>query len=511
MTRPDEIPTHLVGAMIPNNIAGARWALAWLLRGFARRVPAETESQRARKRNLGRELADAIVPLAVSERSVIGFFRALCSRWDVDPTGAGEGGPLEAWTPKGRIRWDRALSRVSIAHARMVVHENPQFIAQFAVSYNDGSPEAMDADEALLQAFASETREPTRPTEYTETGSRTIVPRGYRTVLTSTNEAHHGADEKHGNVSLFRRKRTFDRVTGEYVLHPFISGNAVRGMWRDIVMDRLLSLVDLTTKDLSPGVSQSLFAGGTIRSGADTAKVNNTLRRSLRELLPAWDLFAGTMAEQMMGGRLSVCDMIPVCRETAWLVRDVVAPGADMIAFRESLPEAQELTTLRLLTRMTHREFGDDEGVQMLVNTELVVPGTQWVHRITLRGIDGVRSVVASCMADLLEEWSATGGVVGAGCARGYGYTSFAPYQREGDCAPLPDAGEYIEHCKRHADEIRELLLGLGTKGGESEEPGEPKRKPLGKAASKALKEQLAKRGAPEPDPSAADVQGQLL
>lgn len=87
-SRPDEIPANLVGALIPQNLAGARWAIAWLLRAFARMVPGETNSQRERRRNLGKELADALPPLAVSERSALGFFRALCDRWGVDPTGA---------------------------------------------------------------------------------------------------------------------------------------------------------------------------------------------------------------------------------------------------------------------------------------------------------------------------------------------------------------------------------------------------------------------------------------
>jgi len=508
MDRPDEIPAHLIGAIIPQNTAGARWVLAWLLRGFVRRVPAETESQRARKRNLGRELAEALVPLSVSERSAIGFFRALCARWDVDPTGAGEYGPLEAWTPKGRIRWDRALSRVTMAHARLVLHESPAFFTQFATSYTDGTDDAMDADEALLQATASESREPVKPAAYTELGSRTVVPRAYRTVFTSTTEMHHGADEKHGNVSMFRRKRAWDRVGGEFVLFPFISGNAVRGMWRDIVMGRLLNRIGLKSTDVAPSTAQALFAGGTIKSGADTSKVNNALRWRLRELLPAWDLFAGTVADQMMAGRLRVCDVIPVCRETAWLVRDAIAPAAEMLAFRDALPEAQELTTLRLLTRMTHREFGEDEGVQMLVNTELVVSGTRWVHRAMVLGLDGVPAVALSCLADLLEEWAAIGGGLGAGCARGYGLTTFAPYVREGDAAALPSPDVYLAHIDARAAEIRALLAELGAKP-EGGEPGEPKPQKLSKRASKAVRDTISAPSAPVD--SADPGQGALL
>lgn len=514
-SRPDEIPAHLVGALIPQNIAGARWAIAWLLRGFVRKLPRDTNSQRNRAREFGRELADALMPLAVSERSALGFFKALCSRWDVDPTGADVGGPLEAWTPRGRLRWDRALSRVSIEHLRMVVHENPAFLAQFAVTWNETEEEDR-ADDALLASFGTETHERTTPYAYRDPDSEatTVVPSSYRAVLTSTSEMHHGADEKHGNVALFRRKRVFDRVIGEYVMHPFVSGNSVRGVWRDMVMDRMLSLVGLTTRELSPGVAQSLFAGGTIKSGADTAKVNNELRRRLRDLLPAWDLFAGCIDDQMMSGRLRVNDMIPVCRETAWLVRDAIDPGADMLAFRESLPAAQELTTLRLLTRHTHREFGDDEGVQMLVNTELVVSGTQWIHSVRVGGLDGVPLVVQSCLADLLEEFRETGAQIGAGGARGYGLHALSGYTRTGKYGALPSPDAYLEHCERNREPMRELLLTLGRKAGwEGDGDGaEPKSKPLGKKASKAIKAAFEQRSAAESAPSTGDApQGSLL
>ena len=514
-TRPDEIPAHLVSALIPQNVAGARWSIAWLLRGFVRRLPRETNSQRNRAREFGRELADALMPLAVSQRSTLGFFEAVCNRWDVDPTGSDAGGPLEAWTPRGRLRWDRALSRVSIEHLRMVIHENPAFLAQFAVTWND-TEEEDGADDALLASFGTETHERTTPHVYVDPGSAatTVVPSSYRAVLTSTSEMHHGADEKHGNVALFRRKRVFDRVIGEYVMHPFVAGNSVRGGWRDLIMDRALSLVGLTTKDLAPSTAQSLFAGGTIKSGADTAKNNNALRWKLRELLPAWDLFAGCLDDQMMAGRLRVNDMIPACRETAWLVRDALAPGADMLAFRESLPAAQELTTLRLLNRLAHREFGESDDIQMLVNTELAVSGTQWIHSVRVGGLDGVSLVVQACLADLLEEFRETGAQVGAGGARGYGLHALSGYVRTGKYGALPPPDPYLEHCEKHRDAIRDLLTGLGRKAvaeGDAD-AGEPKSKPLGKKASKAIKAALDQRSAAEVTPPADDVpQGSLL
>src|SRR5690606_17693372 len=124
---------------------------------------------------------------------------------------------------------------------------------------------------------------------------------------------HHGADQKSGNVQLFRRHAVFDPLTGKRAFVPFLSGNSIRGLWRDMVMGRWLQLLGLKASDLPTVRAHALLAGGAVAEGADGATVNNAVRRRARELCPPWDLLAGCTDQQIMSGRARVSDATLVC------------------------------------------------------------------------------------------------------------------------------------------------------------------------------------------------------
>lgn len=271
---------------------------------------------------------------------------------------------------------------------------------------------------------------------------------------------------------MFRRERRIDPTTGEHVLVPFLSGNAVRGMWRDTIFFRLLRLVGLRADEIPPRTAHALLAGGTIEAGADGAGVNVSLRRKVRSLLPAWDLFAGVFEQQIMRGVLRVHDANVVCRENAWLLHPTIRPkrpgSADVMGFdefRAAVPPADDLTQLRLLTRHAHRELEGSEGVQMLTETEVLLPGTMIAHSFQLLDPAGASSLAASCMADLLDEFQGDA-FVGAGNARGYGQVAFDQYRPDVGHEILPPPDEYLAYVREHRDAIRAFLL--GDKGGET-------------------------------------------
>lgn len=435
-TRPEPINPELLPALVPNNRAGARWMLAWLLRSVRSRLPSNTASQVKRKRNFGSELAAVLPALSVTTKSPLEFFFRLCSRWDVDPVGDAESYPLEVWTPRGAIPWALAISRLSIENIRAVVAESPHLLGQFAAKWNETDEEDRE-DDALLASLATSTPEaPRAPLSGLLPSGDAIAPREYVSLWVGTGPCHHGADSKSGNFAAFRRQPVLDHVANEIVEVPFLSGNSIRGAWRDLAMKRLCELLGLDPRALAPNVSQSLFAGGTIESGADTAKIDNRLRRRLRELLPAWDLFGGNMAGQMMAGRLRVSDAVLVCKTNAWTVSQVVAPGVPVTDVRAALKDATELMSIRQLTRRDHAEYrgedADSESMQMITQTEVVDAGAQWVHRFSLYGNEGVSPLTQSCMADLLEEFAAIGGWLAASPARGFGSVAVAPYAARG-------------------------------------------------------------------------------
>ncbi len=402
---------------------------------------------------LSSEIGTSLVPLVVSERTALSFWRAFCARFQVEETSP-EWGPLEVWMPEGRMPWTRAIASLHYPHMRVVIHENPSLLADFACRFpKDEDEERMDAD--MFDAFP----EPTAGGRFVPTRPGTMIaPRSFRTVWTLTGPMSHGADEKAGNVNLFRRHRSIDALTGEHCYVPFISGNAIRGMWRDMLMARWLDLIGLQPKDLPSSKVHALVAGGNVEAGADGAGVNLGVRRRAREMCPPWDLVAGCIEQQIMQGHARVHDAVLVCRENAWLVHEAVAPGTDVRAFAASLPEASELTQLRLGTRHAHKEFEGAEGSQMIFNTELLLGGSQMMHSLQVYGINGVSETTASCLADLLASFRDYA-TTGAGNARGFGQLAFDPYQAGEGTPALPDPKVYLDLCAEKREAMREWAL----------------------------------------------------
>lgn len=427
-----------------------RRLLAYLLRATVRRVREDRIGEH-RFRGLAGELAGALVPLVVGASSPLGFYRGLCDRFAVDATGSDtEWGPIEAWLPEGRIRWDRALAVMSLATMRRVIEESPEFLATFAKEWGD---EGEDAEFALFPEPRSNDQlfVPTLPTQL-------IAPSCYRSVWTLTRDFHHGADVKSGNVSLFRRHETQDALTGKRHQVPFVSGNAIRGQWRDLVMGRWLQLLGLKASDIPPIRAHSLLAGGSIDQGADGSTVNNVVRREARDKCPPWDLLGGNTDQQIMSGRLRVGDLVLVCRENAWLVRDAVAPGDTLERFAMGLPEACTMTQVRQGTRHKHADIEQSDGVQMLFNQEVLIAGSQVVHTLRLWGLDGVDPVTLSCLSDLLEQFRRLGSS-GASSARGFGDVAFDGYAPGDGMPALPSPDLYLEAVEKRRDEMIEWAM----------------------------------------------------
>ncbi len=473
-----------------------RARVCYLVRGLWRRVNFDAIPQ-ARRRNLSSELVEQLFPLAVSERSTHGWVRALCARFDIDLTTSDRspypassivpevfihGVPGEEVSrigdvPHRRVRWDQLVRLIPFQALRVVLHDEAAFVATFAMAESS----AVDTECFPISQQAETPKwKPTLP--------RTIIePRSLRATWTLVSPLVHGHDQKTGNVQLFRRQRSVDPTNGTVNLVPFVSGNAVRGAWRDQLFSRLLHLVGLTFREMPPQRAHALLAGGTIEAGADSAKVDVGLRRRAREICPAWDLIAGCIDGQIMKGLLSVMDAELVCQENAWKLHHVLAPELSFDDFRGSLKLADDLTQLRLMTRQEHRDIErahPDKSLQMIVNVEAVLPGAQLFHRFAIHGLEAASELARSCMADLLEEFRDVG-KAGAKHASGFGAIAFDGYAGA-DGMTLPDRSIYLEWVERTATEIRSWLLGeweTPTAASEENEEAPKKRGRKAKAA----------------------------
>lgn len=474
-------------------IEQARPLLAYLLRALTRKIDRETIGKE-RYRNLTTEMADHLRAAAVASRTSMQFIATIAERFGVDLANDGEGRPLAAFVPEALagdlpgasyegarvVSWAMIAQHTPLEALRILVneHDGPAFYVSFA----QVKPSADD-----VQFFRAP--EP-------EKGDRWVgmipsesmqSPKQHRAWFTLVSPLAHGHDEKAGNVVLFRRQRQADPFTEEHALVPIYTGNAVKGAWRDVFFARMLRAIGvLPERDLSPRRAQELFSGGTIESGADGAVAKLDVRRRARRTIPAIDLLGGCIEQQIMTGLLRVHDCTLLCRENAWKLYRMMAPmgrsGAPLSFedFRASLPPADDLTILRLGTRHAHRDLpGGGEGVQMLWNTEALLPGARLMHSFSLMSLSTISSLAKSCLADLLQDFADTG-LLGAQTARGPGQISTTGYVPAEKADPLPTPDEYQSYLASHRDEILDWLGATKDDAAPAEEAPAPAKKGRG-------------------------------
>lgn len=446
---------------------------AYLLRALVWRVrDAVTDEYRLTR--LPEELSTAIRGEHRDGMWCESWIDRLAERWGISLAGD-DATPyaLAARTPEGWVPWVVACRAIRRTDLAQLVAEWGSYLATFATS-----KPSEDDEELLRIELPPEVSNPWRAAM----PSNPVIPHRHVAVLTLTAPLHHGADEKDGNVSRFRTERRYNGLLGRSVEVPFISGNAWRGQVRDLVAQDLFDTIGMEAREAAPAMANALFSGGSIESGSASSGANVAMRRALRGLLPIVDLLGGVYGNEPMDGVLRATDLLPICRETADTVVYLVAPeiaaqGDDAVrAWAERLPWAEDLYETRQLTRHAHRDLESD-GVQMLVRTEVIRAGTQWVHAASLACKDRMLSpLTRSAFARALDLFVQSG-AIGAGNARGLGAFVTDGYGDAGDSAP------YLDHLRANAEQIRDVLRGVVSLGAGAPKPEKPTKASRGKGA----------------------------
>lgn len=453
---------------MPPGFQSSMRLVAYALRSLASKIRATCDDE-YRVSNLGDELTTAVRGEYRHGMHPIVWLSALAARWDVSLAGErreqgdghAEGFPLALWLPVGRCRWDEAMACVRRADLARIVEDYAPLVATFAVT---GLGRDATTDERFAESMLLDVGEPDEvPSPWVPALPKSLLtPSLLYAVWTATGPLAHGADTKDGNVNRFRTEKRHDLLTGRSAEIPLCAANAWRGQFRDVLVADMLERLTLSPNELPQAIAHALFAGGAIEAGSETIATMVGLRRHWRAMVPAVDLLGGIFDAQTMQGRLVVRDALPVCRETAADVAGVIAPGVSPSDLAPRLPCAADLFEIRQSVRNAHREI-DGDGGQMILRTEVIRAGVQWVHAVGLRGGESpVAALTASCLAHGLALMAARGGV-GASQARGMGAIAFDPYAPMGaGVQPLPSADAYLAHLSGPlADEIRETLMGL--------------------------------------------------
>lgn len=252
----------------------------------------------------------------------------------------------------------------------------------------------------------------------------------------------HFGDEKTGSTPILRTIPIWDPAQNRRVPVPIVSGNAIRGVLRRLVMRDMLDRLSYNLQ--STKLHHALFTGGLLESTDETSgEVDLAFRREVRDGIPALALFGTALGNQMIPSCLKVSHAYPYCRE----VRAILPPGLEDA--RLEYP-ARHFTFASFHTRrdeLRAEREEDEQAMQMLVEYEAFVPGTRFAHGFVLVNPSDLE---VSCLAHVLALWREVpfiGGKSGSGEGRiAFGY----------DCpfAPQP----YTDYLSEQRDALVALL-----------------------------------------------------
>jgi len=463
-------------AKLPGSPRGSAYLFAHMLRVILLVHRADLGD---RIQHLPVELAGCLVPLAAQARSTVEFVGALCERIGVQPVVPRSGNPVSVALPqeivdafgfaRGQeqteghvlgvgfcaVPWIDVAAQIDLVQLRGVLQRSTHFFVSVAMQFVDAeSRRAFVADLSLFGWI-----EAAAPRFPVPDLSRAIAPRRWHVLITLLSPLSHGGDQSGSNVASIRREPRVDMFTGEVADVPFVSGAAVRGLARDLVMVDWLARIGLSTRDIRPEVAHALLAGGSIDAGAAMGVTDNALRDAIREVCPAWDLFGGVIEGQLMEGQLIVGDAVLVCRETAWSAAPALGWTLDEARERRpELPEAAAATVERLGTRHHHDDI-PGPSTQMILHTQAIAAGHQLAWSVALRAGPLATPLQRAALAHLLG-LLAEHGRLGAKAQTGFGAVAFGEPQSSCDRSPCPVPIHYLAHVAAQAERARAWLTG---------------------------------------------------
>lgn len=255
----------------------------------------------------------------------------------------------------------------------------------------------------------------------------------------------HGGDVKAGNATLFRRRQVIG-TTGELLSLPFYSGNAVRGVIRDLLADHLIQSLGLSKESVNLWFFHAVYAGGALEESSNaTASVEKLLGknglinsdgfRRFRDMLPSLSALGVAMGNRILSGRCQVADLRPHCQ--GWGNGD---------------HQVSDLFCWEFLTRREDNE-SHEENHSMIANTECLRAGTLLSGGVDFDGhaSDMEKSAIATGLKLLQSK-----GYLGAESRRGLGSAAIT-------FENLPKTDLYLDFVKKNSKEIHSFLLEIGA------------------------------------------------
>jgi hypothetical protein len=304
---------------------------------------------------------------------------------------------------------------------------------------------------------------------------RTYILEGIVTALSSIS---HNGGERNGTITQLRREK-FVQPNGKVARVPVISGNSVRGIFRDRGMFSMLRQlgygVNVETGEVSGlplNAFYFLFSGGALTSTGD-GHIDVKKFREMRETIPLIGLFGGAAGNTILPGKMKIGKLLPICNETAHLIPERFLP--------ETIQTIWEYCQTEMYTR---RDDEKNDRVRMLISQpaigegtpakpatpqqmkydiETLAAGTQFYWKVVL---EDVTDVEFEAFLTTVLEFSKSPNIGGKGGV-GHGEISIkldkwvevdSRINLQGAELDVKLGEKYSKHLKTHGAEIRKVL-----------------------------------------------------
>jgi len=236
--------------------------------------------------------------------------------------------------------------------------------------------------------------------------------------------------------------RDGDEVYSEDV--PVISGNSLRGQFRDLLAKDLLGRLDLEVHDK---LLYGLYAGGSLERGTGSRKIERELIKEVREKIPMLSLLGTALGTETIDGKLIMGKLYPIASET------------EQYTGIESDRSVFEFVDDTFYTRSddiegdTDRDEGE-QAQQMKFDVQVFTPGTRFYHYMALEHATEVEEACLYHAFELFQKSPHVGGMKSVG----HGKVEFEYEDGLGDNSP------YVEFIEKNKEEIEEFLKKLDEK-----------------------------------------------
>ncbi|WP_374723603.1 hypothetical protein [Calidifontibacillus erzurumensis] len=295
-------------------------------------------------------------------------------------------------------------------------------------------------------------------------------------ILTLATPLHHGSEKSRirpeslpeGAKSNYTPHRRMPLVikTGDLktiVPVPIVSGNSIRHLLRESLVDITLSTLGLKRKDLPKNVLETFINGGGMDS-ADAAKNDDEEekqekaaskkkalkpsvpilvrdRETLRAALPNLSLFGCSYGNRMLPGIVKVGIAYPILKETEHLT-----------GLQSTLSYSKDMTSFQMMTRHDSlKEDFEGQSRQSIYYIEVVSPGVQFFHSYS---IDTLSTPVERSAMQLAINLFKENPYLGGKTSIGHGKVTTDQWYEDLDVSP----SVYLDFLKKNKDVLVEYI-----------------------------------------------------